>query len=697
MRSSLRSVIVCSLLCSAGLLAGCSNNFDPIQGETLSSSAVTMSGEVYGGFFPVSGAHVFLFSPGVGVPGTASSSLITHTSSGATQDTTTGSITNGAYYVTTAANGAFTFTSTCTVGTQVYLYASNGVATTGGANNPQIGLMAVVGTCPSTGTVDALPFIRITENTTVAAAYALSGFGNDPGHLSTSGSPLALAGVANAVATANNLFNDQIAVASTSASTGFPATTTTASSTGTLPQTLLNTLSNILVACVNSGNSASATTTGCNTLRENATSDGATGTGPTAPAVGTFSSDAPNDTATAMMNIAHHPFAGLSNLFGLQGMGAAAVYKPALSAVPASFVVEVQYTGGGINTGPDLVPKQIAIDGTGNVWIANERNTISKFSPLGVPLSGTTGYVPSGCPGLSTTVNSDTPSVVAIDSAGDAWIGFENGANQICELNPTGGLVFALSVGAADNGFDGVADIAFDASGNAWIAESEANGDVGSLIEVNPSSHATSTFTGNGIASPYGIAIQAAAHTGDIWLANFNGGDSAFTSSGAAASFSPVSNGSAGAYPYGATGIAIDASGFVWSLSFPGVTRTPQTGGSGSYYNYPSINNEISIAMDGASNAWIVNSDTVNSTNNMSVITELNNSGALLTPAAGFKPAGTSQQGGDRALNIAIDGSGNVWYNMTADNTLRQLVGAAVPVATPLAYGTANNKLGARP
>ena len=69
--------------------------------------------------------------------------------------------------------------------------------------------------------------------------------------------------------------------------------------------------------------------------------------------------------------------------------------------------------------------------------------------------------------------------------------------------------------------------------------------------------------------------------------------------------------------------------------------------------------------------------------------------GALLTPAAGFLPIGANS--GNYPNGMAIDGSGNVWYEMNNDYTLRELVGAAVPVATPLAYGTLHNQLGARP
>ena len=713
MKVFLRSILYLSSCCFALCLAGCSNNFDPTQGEALSTTTATMTGEVYGGFFPVTGARVFLFSPGTAGVGGASTSLISASTTGSAVDSTSGSITNGARYVLTDSKGGFSFTSTCTSGRYVYLYASGGVATTGGANNPQIGLMSVVGVCPGTGTVDATPFVRITENTTVAAAYALAGFATDPAHISYTGTALGLVGLGNAFGTATNLFNQLVAVNSTSSVNGFTTATTTPGSTGTIPQTLLNTLSNILVACVNSGNSASATTTGCNKLRENATSDGAVGTGPTAPATGSFSADAPADTATAMINIAHHPFANLTSLFNLQGTGAGEVYKPALGAAPTSFVVEVRYTGGGISMrSSDSVNKEMAIDGTGNIWTVNNgMSNVSKFSPLGVPLSGSTGFINGGttnCPLTGTDSNTSLVSTIAIDVAGNAWLGFTQDLDSVCELNTNGGNVFTLQIGSSPaNAYPqaGIDDVAFDANGNAWLSDSYYNNTAGALLQVSGTSHQKlNTFTGNGINLPDGVAIDApnsfgGGHTGDIWLADGNAAyDSVFTATGGNASFSTVANAS---NSYG-QGTAIDNSGNVFTLvgdfgnasgNNISIHKVGPGGASLGTYTNPSMDGAFAIALDGAGNAWTVSDDS----GNYPVLAEMNNTGTLLTPAAGYFPVGTTIANQDFPAAIAIDGSGNVWFVTASTSALRQLVGASVPVATPLAYGTANNKLGARP
>jgi len=55
-----------------------------------------------------------------------------------------------------------------------------------------------------------------------------------------------------------------------------------------------------------------------------------------------------------------------------------------LNSAPNDFTVAITYTKGGLNS-----PQSVAIDASGNVWVANGANdTISEFSP-------TSGYTPA--------------------------------------------------------------------------------------------------------------------------------------------------------------------------------------------------------------------------------------------------------------------------------------------------------------
>jgi hypothetical protein len=80
----------------------------------------------------------------------------------------------------------------------------------------------------------------------------------------------------------------------------------------------------------------------------------------------------------------------------------------------------------------------------------------------------------------------------------------------------------------------------------------------------------------------------------------------------------------------------------------------------------------------------------VTNTNGAGGVCELTNAGAAISPTAGY--TATDPDG------IAIDISGNVWYDSTkTTGTLYELVGAATPVVTPLSYAVANSKLGTKP
>ena len=64
---------------------------------------------------------------------------------------------------------------------------------------------------------------------------------------------------------------------------------------------------------------------------------------------------------------------------------------------------------------------------------------------------------------------------------------------------------------------------------------------------------------------------------------------------------------------------------------------------------------------------------------------------APVSPSRGFTGGGL-----DYPVNIAVDGSGNVWAANTGVS-IAEVVGAATPVVTPLAAGVKNNTLGTRP
>jgi hypothetical protein len=276
----------------------------------------------------------------------ASVSLLKSVIGVTTLDNTSADATYGDYYVTSDANGFFTITGdyTCTAGQQVYLYAVGGnPGLVAGTDNTAAGFLAVLGNCPAADNFTAAtPYVFVNEVSTVAAAYAFAGYATDAVHVSSDGRTLTLTGIANAFANAANL---------ATLSTG-QALATTPAGNGTVPLTTINTIADILAACVNT---SGPTSTGCSTLLSNIESAGATGTTAT-------------DTATAAIYLAQNPYPGSAQMTALFGdIPASPPFLPDLgSSQPTDFTLGLKFTGGGLNG-----PLGIAIDSSGNAWIAN--------------------------------------------------------------------------------------------------------------------------------------------------------------------------------------------------------------------------------------------------------------------------------------------------------------------------------------
>ena len=491
----------------AALLTGCgfSNTATPTP-----ETAAAIRGSVHGGQQPVAGAQVYLVAANTTGYGNASVSLLKAGSTGFSDGV-------GAY-VLTASDGTFSISGdySCAANTQVYLYALGG--NPGAGPNGAAGFLAALGNCPVAGNFAATtPFIAVNEVSTIAAAYAIAGFATDALHVSSSGTPLAKTGIANAFANAGDLAN---------ISTG-TALATTPSGNGTVPQSTINTLANILAACINSAGELS---TACTTLFSNALSGGTTGTTPT-------------DTATAAINIAHYPAANVANLYG--SSAPTTPFTPTLSSQPNDFTLGLAFTGGGVNS-----PTAIAIDGSGNAWLANTNNSISKFNSLGAADSGSSGYTGGGL---------NTPKGIALDTAGNAWV-VNFGTNTLSKFSSLGVAVTG-SGGYTGGGLFGPQGLAFSGNGDLWIADDDF--DVSEFSSGSALSGTNGDSTG-GTHVPEAIAVDGA---GSAWTVNGDSSLSKFASSGLVISGSSGYTGG-GISAGGVTGIAIDSGGFVW-ISVP--------------------------------------------------------------------------------------------------------------------------------
>ena len=200
------------------------------------------------------------------------------------------------------------------------------------------------------------------------------------------------------------------------------------------PANQINTLANILAACVNSTGPSSTT---CSSLFTNTLSGGSTGTAPT-------------DTATAAINIAHNPGSNIANLAALST--GTAPFQPA-DGYPLDFTLGIAFT-------VVYQPDAIAIDASGDIWITSAYwNTVSKLSNLGVPLSSGNGF---------TSPEMKGPDSIAIDSLGNAWVANYTSLERHRKLSPSG-TVLSGSSGFTGGGLSNPDGIAIDGSDDAWV------------------------------------------------------------------------------------------------------------------------------------------------------------------------------------------------------------------------------------
>ncbi len=404
-------LVLTGSLAGALLLSGC-GGVASVSAPDASVAGVTLRGAVHGGQQPVVGATIQLYATGSTGYGSAATALITGTT------------------VLSGAGGAFNITGdyTCpSASTPVYLVATGG--NSGYTSNSAIALMAALGPC---GNLSSSTVISINELTTVASVYALSPFMTGTTHTyATIGTSTGNAvGLANAMADVNVLVN-----------TSSGSTPGSTSITGaTLPVAAMNTLADIIASCINSSGGSYNDGSSCGTLYANANPGGT-------------SSTAPNDTISALMNIAQHPFTSTARTVALYNLqNASAPFQPTLTKAPTDFTLALTFAGGSLSA-----PSGLAADASGNLWIANAgANTVTELAHTGAVLSGT-GY----------TASLSTPSSIALATDGTVWV-TNQGNNTVSRLTAAGAAYSGSPY--SGGGLNLPASIAFDSNGTAWVA-----------------------------------------------------------------------------------------------------------------------------------------------------------------------------------------------------------------------------------
>ena len=355
-----------------------------------------------------------------------------------------------------------------------------------------------------------------------------------------------------------------------------------------------------------------------------------------------------SETVGAALAIAKNP--GASTILALFNLVPSTPPFVAATIAPNDFTLAVKYSGSEL-----LSPSGVAIDAGGNAWVTNEAG----FSVVKLP-SFTSSFA-------TTTYSSGglvSPRGISIDRSGNIWIA-NTGANTVVKLNSSGvaqsgsGYTTDISVPVA---------ISNDSAGNAWVANYGGN----SITELGTTGtpSGASPITGSGsISEPTSVALDS---TGRVVVANAGTGQLCLFSN-AAALQSCVSDG----YLFGSTAVAVSTTG---NVALAGTTTGNAVSGAFMLATNTGTVNAASpvlgggltvptaVAYDGGGNAWFANSAS---------ISEFSGSTAI-SPSAGYgtvsSPAG-----------IAVDSSGNIWTTNSGDNSVSVFVGLGTPIVTPLA------------
>ncbi len=656
---------------SCSLFTGCSGSpaFPMMEASATSSSPDTpvtassvLKGHIHGGQQPIAGAKIYLLAAGTTGYGSAAKSLLT---SASYPGYTSQQDSKGNYYVLTDSGGNFQIADQCSPGQQVYVASVGG--NPGSGNNSAATEIAILGGCPAGNNFDStLTNVFISEISTVVAAYAVSAYATDVFDIGgPSTTTIEQTGIANAFANAANLFDVQ--------NLNDTALTMTPVGKGTVPQAKIHTIANILSSCVNStGPSSSA----CSILFSGAKTGGTTGTAPT-------------DVTTAAINIAHNPWASVSTLLPLQT--AVTPFSPQLPAsganAPADFTIAVDYSGAALGSNPSL-----AVDASGDVWsLVPGQTSVAKLSPLGVVLSGATGYsIGSGV---------SVPRALAIDTNNDVWVlgqttfgssptaGFAHLSNVGVPYTPVVQPATTLFINPLELGVSfpsATTNLVLDGAGNFLYSSQYALQVFGATINIGNCctvkynmANGTVTNLDTGNMTP-GTGFVATNGT-TVWDAS--AGNSLSWASGTSKS---VTGGGLNK----AVGLALDKAGNAWvansggstvsAFSSTGTAISTTSGFSGG------LSTPKAIAVDGLGGVWVTN------TLGSYILTPFTNAGAVI--GSGYLDANLSGAG-----SVVIDASGNIWVASSATNTISQFIGVAAPVVTPMAAAVSGGLVGQRP
>ena len=354
-------------------------------------------------------------------------------------------------------------------------------------------------------------------------------------------------------------------------------------------------------------------------------------------------------------------------------------------------------------------PLGIAVDSSGNVYIADTDNNEVEEVTSGGTLSIIAGTGASGAPtpGPATSSKLFDPSGVAVDSSGNVYIA--DRGNQRTEQVTSGGTLSVIAgtgaVGAPTAGtatssklFD-PSGVAVDSSGNVYVADETAGvvGKVSSgtmsivagLVDFGPPT--AGAATSSELAAPGGVAVDSSgnfyiADTDNNVVVKVTAGGTLSVIAGTGTSGAPTPGPATSSNLASPSGVAVDSSGNLYIADTnnneiekvtPGGTLSviAGTGATGAPTPGPATSSKLdkpaAVAVDGSGNVYIADNDNneiekVTPGGTLSIIA---GTGTESTPTPG--PATSSDL--DNPLGIAVDSSGNVYIADTDNNVVEKV------------------------
>jgi streptogramin lyase len=343
-------------------------------------------------------------------------------------------------------------------------------------------------------------------------------------------------------------------------------------------------------------------------------------------------------------------------------------------------------------------PQGVALDGSGNVYVADTNNhTIRKITPAGVvtTLAGTAGLYGSA-DGTGSAARFHNPWGVAVDGSGNAYVA-DTDNNTIRKITPAG-VVTTLAGTAGSSGstdgtgsaarFWGPAGVAVDISGNVYVAD-YGNYTIrkitpaGVVTTLAGTAGSSGSADGTGSAArfyyPQGVAVDS---SGNVYVADFgNYKIRKVTPAGVVTTLAGTT---------GPAGVAVDGSGNVYvaarnddtirkvtpagvvtTLAGSGFQGSADGTGSAALFNKPQ-----GVALDGGGNAYVADTDndTIRKITTAGVVTTL--AGTAFSSGSTDGTASAAQFYGPQG--VAVDGSGNVYVADTNNHTIRKITPAGV-------------------